>query len=729
MALTASPPPPPPQQLPPPLSKPALPLVSPGSTTELWALPDAPSGAPSVAVPPLLPPPPPAAAPPASFPRPAIMAGPPSRVLSLHSSERIKAIGCPEAERKPGPDGALHSYYTIAVATTRRRFVAERRFGELRRVCAQLGALFPSRFAAPAPVGSSRACYCMPSGAGDDDGAGGEEGEGDDRAGPLPLVNVDLSSRILDEKPRSSRGMEARRRAVGAFLAQAAREPSLSSLVLTFLTGRDDLLVVEGVGDAAAAAAAVVGGKGNAGGRHAHAAAVPPPVEAISTTPLHTAPVSPYPPRRPQAGSLEYMYGGGAADRGADRGGDGASTTTAYSADGMPSGSSHDSSSAIDAELRLYEAEHNMDLSVASSTPAAITPAPMPSASASVGVTAGAWGGGMERGGAIPPSSLLSSLRGDYDRPTKPLLPHRARLLPPPWINAAPPDSPWRALSDGVYSGEAGGGSPSHPHHGHGPSSFSANAGGVGRGGGDAAVSSGATSSSSSASPSVRSSGNGAASAVSGSGGSVGGVLVGTACCEAGDPLPFTIDDMDAFDFLLEHGFAVTYGDVSTDVLDMLTPSSGASGRALEAPAAPSAVSKSTSDAGAAAGPRLGQRLSASWLCLVWDGGSSTATATAWVKAANFNLGDEREERVPIGLHAALLSVDPTRATAPSPSPLISAAAVPGGGSGVGSLTPPLPLFLFTAIIEPSMAYGETGLASMGECVRARAGECSSFFE
>lgn len=134
------------------------------------------------------------------------------RLVSILAAETITSITVPDAERKLGVDGGLHSYYAIRVATTRRTLAVEKRYSEMWAVHCQLADMFPARFLATAPPG-------------------------DDGGGEYPLVDVDLRAAPLMLKRRTARTMEARRVALETYLRQAVADPSVGTLVLSVLSG------------------------------------------------------------------------------------------------------------------------------------------------------------------------------------------------------------------------------------------------------------------------------------------------------------------------------------------------------------------------------------------------------------------------------------------------------------------------------------------------------------
>jgi hypothetical protein len=177
---------------------------------------------------------------------------------------------------------------------------------------------------------------------------------------------------------------------------------------------------------------------------------------------------------------------------------------------------------------------------------------------------------------------------------------------------------------------------------------------------------------------------------------------------EAGSSVPFSLDSLDAFDHLMEQGWAVIAEDdaapssssfaAAGDPLDLppaLHSAAGLSasqeGSALEEPLLWAAMRKAggaseqwpavwpgavpaidPSAAGADAAflaavssapssgplsyPRTGQQLVISYTALVWDGGSTSGKVLECVERAVLHLNDYRKanETVPCGLHAAL---------------------------------------------------------------------------
>jgi hypothetical protein len=105
----------------------------------------------------------------------------------------------------------------------------------------------------------------------------------------------------------------------------------------------------------------------------------------------------------------------------------------------------------------------------------------------------------------------------------------------------------------------------------------------------------------------------------------------------AGEPRPFSLESMDAFDCLLEDGFAVVLSDGET-CLESLN------GKDIPADAP---------------GPKPGQRASLAYTSLVWDGSAASASCYESVVCADFTVMDLRDDRVPHGLHLAVQRVEP----------------------------------------------------------------------
>ena len=121
---------------------------------------------------------------------------------------------------------------------------------------------------------------------------------------------------------------------------------------------------------------------------------------------------------------------------------------------------------------------------------------------------------------------------------------------------------------------------------------------------------------------------------------------------------PFSLDDMDAFDALLNTGVAVLPGDLVGVPVDANT---GAAGVPISAP------------------PRDGQRLRLSLASFVWDGSSAAVRGHQHAPVCEVTLGDCRDSRIPLGLHEAVRGL---------PCPC----------SGV-----------LTVIVGPRLAFGDVG--------------------
>lgn len=128
---------------------------------------------------------------------------------------------------------------------------------------------------------------------------------------------------------------------------------------------------------------------------------------------------------------------------------------------------------------------------------------------------------------------------------------------------------------------------------------------------------------------------------------------------------PFSLDDMDAFDALLNTGVTVVAGDLVGVPLGF----GGAGG--AEGAGGPLAV---------AIAPRDGQRVRLGLASFVWDGSSSAVRGLMHAPRCELTLGDCRDERLPVGLHTALRSL---------PCPCAGP---------------------FTAIVGPRLAFGDAGL-------------------
>ena len=129
----------------------------------------------------------------------------------------------------------------------------------------------------------------------------------------------------------------------------------------------------------------------------------------------------------------------------------------------------------------------------------------------------------------------------------------------------------------------------------------------------------------------------------------------------AASATPFSLDDMDAFDALLNTGVAVIPGDL------------------VGAPLGSSFGSEAQDPALLGAPPRDGQRVRLSLASFIWDGSSSAVRCHILAPRCELTLGDCRDERLPLGLHAALRAL---------PCPMAGPA---------------------TAIVAPRLAYGDAG--------------------
>jgi hypothetical protein len=107
---------------------------------------------------------------------------------------------------------------------------------------------------------------------------------------------------------------------------------------------------------------------------------------------------------------------------------------------------------------------------------------------------------------------------------------------------------------------------------------------------------------------------------------------VGADAFVPGTPKPFELQSLDAFDALIEDGFAVIKPDDECVTADMAN-AARQNGKIL---------------------PRIGQRVRIKYAALVWDGSAATASRYERVRLASFNIGDHRDNRVPSGLHQAL---------------------------------------------------------------------------
>lgn len=122
----------------------------------------------------------------------------------------------------------------------------------------------------------------------------------------------------------------------------------------------------------------------------------------------------------------------------------------------------------------------------------------------------------------------------------------------------------------------------------------------------------------------------------------------------SGTRIPFTIEDLEAFDYLLEYGYTIL------DEKNQLS-------------------SKQTN------GTRCGQTVTAHWTLNIWDGAIDTAIETEKITSAVFTIGDYRhKDKLPIGLHKALES---------------SCMSIDMIGKNQ----------LYTIVLSPSLGYGEEG--------------------
>jgi hypothetical protein len=142
--------------------------------------------------------------------------------------------------------------------------------------------------------------------------------------------------------------------------------------------------------------------------------------------------------------------------------------------------------------------------------------------------------------------------------------------------------------------------------------------------------------------------------------------------------IPFQLDDMDAFDALLNSGVAVVRGDLVQ--VGCCISGTHAAPAIVEVP------------------PRDGQVVRMRFASFVWDGVGSSVHRYRNVDLCELTLGDCRDDRLPLGLHAALREL-------PCPYDGAPVTAVVGprlayGDEGAGSAVPPGATLIIVLAVE-----------------------------